>query len=182
MNYTIASLKERVDKLELQDSYGGLVLGAIVVLVLGLLVATYFTRGGGQLGTAENTSALTEQVSTPKTYKVASGESLSGIADKVYGDMAYWTVLARANNIVNPNLIFVDAQLTIPSKADAQKIQKEMTMTSYEVQTGDTLFVIAEKAYGDGYRWREIAWANQVGYLPNGNPLIFAGNSLVIPR
>ena len=182
MNDKITYWKEQANKFRLQDSYAGLVLGAIIVVVLGLLVANYFTRSRGQLGTAENTIALTEDIRAEKTHKVASGESLSIIADKVYGDMSYWPVLASKNNILNPDLIFVDAQLTIPSKPDAEKIQKELLMTIYDVQEGDTLFGIAEAAYGDGFRWQEIAWANKVGYLPNGNPLIYAGSSLVIPR
>lgn len=51
---------------------------------------------------------------------------------------------------------------------------------TYTVQSGDTLFLIAQKVYGDGDRWREIYEANrdQIG----GNPeQIQVGMVLVIP-
>jgi nucleoid-associated protein YgaU len=176
-------LKDYFNKLKLQESYASIVLGAIVVIILGLLIANYFTKGSGQIGTGLSTTQEAQQITQPnRTYKVAAGDSLSKISDKVYGDMQYWPVLARANNIGNPDVIYADAQLTIPAKADAFKMHAEMTMTSYQVHNGDTLFIIAQKAYGDGSRWQEIANVNNVGYLPNGNPLIFAGSQLTIPR
>jgi len=177
-------LKDYFNRLKLQESYASIVLGAIVVIILGLLIANYFTKGSGQIGTGiSTTNKETQQIAPPnRIYKVAAGDSLSKISDKVYGDMQYWPVLARANNIANPDVIYVDAQLTVPPKADALKIHEQMTMASYHVQNGDTLFVIAQKAYGDGSRWMEIATANNVGYLPNGNPLIFSGSNLTIPR
>lgn len=181
---TIATdLKDYFNKLKLQESYASIVLGAIVVIILGLLVANYFTKGAGQIGTGVSTTQESQQITQPnKVYRVAVGDSLSKISDKVYGDVQYWPVLARANNIVNPDLINADTNLTVPTKLEADKIQAEMTMTSYQVQAGDTLFTIAEKAYGDGSKWNLIATANDVGYLENGNPLIFAGGDLTIPR
>ena len=176
-------LKNYFNKLKLQESYASIVLGAIVVIILGLLIANYFTKGSGQIGTGVSTLQETQQVATPdKLYKVAVGDSLSQIAGRVYGDIQYRPVLARANNITNPDVISVDSNLTIPPKVEADKIQAEMTTTSYHVQAGDTLFTIAQKVYGDGSKWNLLATANSVGYLPNGNPLIFAGGDLTIPR
>jgi nucleoid-associated protein YgaU len=57
-----------------------------------------------------------------------------------------------------------------------------MTQTSYKVQSGDTLFTIAEKMYGNGSRWQAISKANNLGTLPNGNPLVFADSTIKIPR
>jgi nucleoid-associated protein YgaU len=48
----------------------------------------------------------------------------------------------------------------------------------YTVQSGDTLWDIAQRAYGDPYKWTEIAEANN---LVNPN-LIHRGNEFVIPR
>ena len=36
----------------------------------------------------------------------------------------------------------------------------------YEIEEGDTLFLIAEKVYGDGSAWPTLARVNNVGYLP----------------
>lgn len=53
-----------------------------------------------------------------------------------------------------------------------------ITGNSYTVQSGDNLWDIAVRAYGDGYRWVEIAQANNLA-----NPgLIFSGNVFTIPR
>lgn len=49
---------------------------------------------------------------------------------------------------------------------------------SYTIAEDDTLWDIAVRAYGDGYRWGEIATANSIDN-PN---LIYTGNSLSIPR
>lgn len=49
--------------------------------------------------------------------------------------------------------------------------------TSYTVVRGDNLWDIAVEAYGDGYRWVDIAEANDLA-----NPqIIHAGNILIIP-
>jgi nucleoid-associated protein YgaU len=55
---------------------------------------------------------------------------------------------------------------------------------NYTVVSGDTLWELADAAYGDGARWVDILNANadSVGYLPNGEQaLIFVGQTLLIP-
>lgn len=170
-----------------QENYASFILGAIIVVILGLLVANFITnRNGGTVDTQEADQMTAEeearQAGASKEYKVVQDDSLSKIAEREYGDKMMWPVLARANNIANPNIINVDATLKIPSKDDAGQIQKDMTATSYQVQKDDTLFIIAQKMYGDGSRWTVLDRANKVGRLSNGNPLIFEGSTLSIPR
>ena len=179
---SIGSIKKRVDSFKWQDSYAGLILGAIVVIVLGLLVANYFTKSRGQIGIGERTIDSEQNQTVSKSYKVVQGESLSIIAEKTYGSIDYWPVIARVNKIANPNLIYVDNEIQLPSKSEAESMKADMTAISYQVKEGDTLFIIAEKMYGDGSKWGQIASANKVGRLPNGNPLIFAGSTIRIPR
>lgn len=53
----------------------------------------------------------------------------------------------------------------------------------YTVQSGDTLWEIAEAVYGNGSEWTKILDANsdQVGFLPNGSQaLIIPGQILTI--
>lgn len=176
-----------------QENYASFILGAIIVVILGLLVANFITNRNKDIGStgSQTQSSVNENKDTTSAaqsdvknneYKVQANDSLSIIAEKVYGDKMLWPVLAQANNIKNPNLIYADTSLKIPSKEEAGKVQSAMSQTSYKVEAGDTLFKIAETVYGDGSRWRLIDSANKVGRLPNGNPLIFAGNTLVIPR
>jgi nucleoid-associated protein YgaU len=49
--------------------------------------------------------------------------------------------------------------------------------STHEVQAGDTLFAIAQRAYGNGNRWREIASANGIANPRKLQP----GTVLVIP-
>ena len=48
-------------------------------------------------------------------YTVQSGDSLSKIAEHFYGDAQKFTVIARANDIANPDLIKVGEELEIPA-------------------------------------------------------------------
>jgi len=48
-------------------------------------------------------------------YTVQSGDSLSKIAKHFYGDAQKFTVIARANNIANPDLIKAGEELEIPA-------------------------------------------------------------------
>lgn len=73
----------------------------------------------------------------------------------------------------------------IPQKVATEKAPTAMESTGqkiagtdYKIVEGDTLWDIAVRAYGDGYRWSEIATANSI---PNPN-LIYTGNSLKLPR
>ena len=67
------------------------------------------------------TAALVKQTAQPasRTYTVRSGDTLSGIATKFYGNPARWTWIYAANRskIHNPNSIYVGEKLTIPNHA-----------------------------------------------------------------
>jgi len=46
------------------------------------------------------------------------------------------------------------------------------------VQSGDTLFDIAQAYYGDGNEWQKIAQANGIDV---NKPIIVVGSKLIIP-
>ncbi len=67
-----------------------------------------------------------------------------------------------------------------PSPTETVSTDSDATITegTYTVAKGDSLWVIAERAYGDGYRWVDIAEANSLV-----NPdIIHPGNVLTLPR
>ena len=70
-----------------------------------------------------HTAALVTKAapSASRTYSVRSGDTLSGIARKFYGNSARWTWIYAANRskIHNPNVIYVGEKLTIPYHAPA---------------------------------------------------------------
>jgi nucleoid-associated protein YgaU len=52
--------------------------------------------------------------SRPKTYTVKRGDTLSGIAQRFYGDASKFRAIATANKIKNPNLIYPGQVLKLP--------------------------------------------------------------------
>ena len=122
----------------------------------------------------------------PKVYQVKEGDDLWKIAEKVYGSGYNWVDLAKANKLENPEVLFVNTKLNIPNvpvrtvtlKANQDVQPNPITGVSYTVQKGDYLWDIAVRAYGDGYKWVEIAKVNK---LVNPN-LIYSGNVLKLPR
>jgi LysM repeat protein len=88
-----------------------------------------------------------------------------------------WDVIAQANNITNPNTIYVGQELTIPGSAGSQGAAAETGAagpTTHVVQSGETLFRIGLRY---GLSWQVIAEANGI---TNPN-LITAGMVLTIP-
>lgn len=57
----------------------------------------------------------------------------------------------------------------------------DIKTNKYTVILGDTLWEISEGFYGNGRKWIEVAKANAVKYLMNGNPLIMPGQILNLP-
>ncbi len=107
------------------------------------------------------------------------------IAEKIYGSGYNWVNIAKENNLTNPNRLFEGQELTIPKvkviepeKVAGASEEEKIASESYTVTKGDCLWDIAVKAYGDGYRWVEIARENN---LSNPN-LIHPGNILTLPR
>ena len=169
-----------------QESYPSLILGAIILIILGLLVANFFSRRGDEeIGIGEQVEQTIEEAEPTEgsQYTIRENDSLSKISEAVYGEQDYWPQLAGINNISNPNRILVGNTLEIPAKDELEPVAVQETLaTTYVVQEGDTFFLIAEKVYSDGSRWGDLFRANGSRRLPNGNPLVFAGSTITIPR
>ena len=82
------------------------------------------------------------------------------------------TIKATPSPIASPKGTIASVETSDDSKAPEIK-----TGSTYVVVRGDNLWDIAVGAYGDGFRWKDIAEANQLL-----NPrVIHAGNILTIP-
>ncbi len=172
------------------ESYASLFLGVAVVVVAFVLIFSFLQSKSSSRKAAESTSTISNEevvnLTMPKSYTVKSGDYLWSIAEKMYGSGYNWVDIASANKLTNPNVVSVGTVLVIPDVKpriitiqNNQAIQPNpITGTSYTVVKGDYLWSIAVRAYGDGYKWTEIAKANNLA-----NPdLIFSGNVLIIPR
>lgn len=155
-------------------------LGALVIVIVGILVVNYFKDKKG-----ETIPAVATQASTTKEHTVTKGETLWSIAEDSFGSGYNWVDIKSANKL-NTETIEVGQKLTIPEVAAKKPTATKQTLTvttqktiagsTYTVQKGDTLWNISVRAYGDGYKWVSIAKAN---HLKNPN-LIHSGNVLTL--
>lgn len=179
------------EKLKLQESSVSLILGILVVIVIGALIFNFINRQRkpaqppAEVTTEEQTQAK-EEVSLPTKYTVLEGDDLWKISEKHFKSGYNWPDIARENNLANPDLIAVGMELSIPKvepkilPVTGVEVSQPVAVTesTYTVVKGDNLWEIAVRAYGDGFKWVEIAQANN---LANPN-LIHAGNVLTLPR
>ena len=171
------------------ESYTSLFLGAVVVVVALILVFSFLKGKTDQTQQTTSTSVTAEEQVVngkivPKTYTVKEGEDLWNIAQNLYGSGYNWVDLASENKLTNPSVIEVGAKLTVPNVKAKTPTGDEVAQvnsikgTSYTVVTGDYLWDISLRAYGDGFKWIEIAKANSI-VDPN---IIHPGNVLKLPR
>jgi nucleoid-associated protein YgaU len=201
------TLKNILKKIKLSEPTISTILGALVILVVGILIFNYFKAGQSQpeiLETAEETSVSPEeqeagvklvevekengQKEMAKIYKVEPGDYLSLISKKIYGTGQYWAVIAKENSLDNPDLLAVGQELRLPdlglemAQPAAPEVQNKPQATidgdKYTVVAGDHLWSIAVRAYGDGYKWTEIAQVNNLAH-PD---FLAVGQKLTLPR
>jgi hypothetical protein len=72
------------------------------------LIKTYFM--------SKNVVAAKRQSSFEASYTVAKGDTLSTIAQGLFGDMKKYTQIQSRNNLANPNFISVGQVLIIPNQ------------------------------------------------------------------
>lgn len=183
------------------ESYTSLLLGTIVVIIAVLFFGSLLKLKHTKDVTSTSTTLAPQEIQQnfgkdqQTTYTVQPGDDLWHIAVKMYNNGYAWTEIAKANNITSPGLIYKGDILIIPKLKDEQQIlsnknneqnfpeqqnssTEAITGTSYTVKQGDNLWAIAVRAYADGYKWTDIAKANQLA-----NPgIIHPGNVFKIPR
>ncbi len=184
------NLKKILKKIKMAESSISTFFGFMVVLIVGVLIFKYF-QGAGKTNLPVVNNNIANEVEQPqanlaegeKIHEIQEGESLWVIAEKYYGSGYNWVDIAKVNNLANPNLLAKGVKLIIPAVEKKMATVKEadpatITVNQYIVVKGDSLWSIAVRAYGDGYRWQELAKANNLK-----NPgLIHPGNVFTIPR
>lgn len=192
------TLKSALKSLKLNESTISMVLGAIVIVVVGLLVVNYF-KGldeGNTLPTGEQTESSEGPTVTREgqTYHVVQpNDNLWRIAERYYDSGYNWVDIAQANGLEHPGVIEVGQELSIPNVEPKQETvtvassnvlgnsmanASPISGATYQVIAGDNLWEIAVRAYGDGYRWVDIAKDNELVH-PG---IIHPGNILSLPR
>lgn len=128
-----------LEKLEAEVSSNqsklSLILGALIVLVVGILVFNYFNKNKSEIGPAQQTTQENADVSPnnlPGKYTVKEGDTLFIIAEKYYQDGSKFTEIMKTNNLANENYVEVGQVLDIP------KLAKAVTPTSTPEVTSPT--------------------------------------------
>ncbi len=178
--------------LKLSESYTSLFLGALVIVVAAFIGVSVLKNSNVNNTKQEVSSTSTVASVTPEKYTVKKGDSLWSISEKIYKSGYNWIDIAKTNNIANVGVIeegqvllipdvkpiIVDIEKEIPPQAITTQAEGAIFGNTYTVVRGDNLWDIAVRAYGDGYRWVDVAKANNLA-----NPdLIFSGNVFKMPR
>jgi nucleoid-associated protein YgaU len=186
-------LKKFLKTVKLSEQTVSTILGALVIVVIGIFIFNYFQKNQTQVTnkaaqTTDTSVKLVEEngemvpQGLPTTHTVVAGENLWTISLKYYGSGYNWVDIARENKLGNANKLLVGQELSIPKTAVKQVVEKkvdnQITDSSYTVSKGDSVWKIAVRAYGDGFQWVKIAEANN---LKNPN-IIVPGQVLTLPR
>lgn len=129
--------------------------------------------GNYRLEAHEDAAGAEEEDTEDVTYIVEPGDTLWSIAERFFGDGNRYKEIAELNNLADPNIIHAGQELVIQRVSDDEE---EPLPADYIVQEGDTLWSIAERAYGDGSKYTELAEKNGLG-----NPeLIYPGQRIML--
>ena len=143
-----------LSKEKTKDFIAGLI-ALIFVVSAGYLALNRFNDGETlDLGIGGQESAATVDADGDSSDTMTADGSVAGTTDS----MSYWI----ANDYS----------------------EGEIQTGSYTVVSRDTLWEIADAAYGDGSRWVDILNANadSIGFLSDGSQaLIYAGQTLLLP-
>jgi len=129
--------------------------------------------------------------SAGETYVVQNGDTLAGIAKRLFGSSRQWRALYEANRDIlrSPDMLAVGMELKIPAIEPEKKVEPEPApaeekepalegKTTHVVAKGETLWSISEYYFGDGSQCKKIAAAN-----PKLDPnRLRVGQVIVIPE
>ncbi len=182
---------------QLRDDDVVAVAGSLAWLALGYLAVSVVLRV--VLGTASSVTGgaawartglrITEPLTLPLVRHMVDGALAGtivltasfqpGLAAASSGEAATVSVVAPAHSRE-----IIDSVVPAPDSAPEQAT---LVATSYTVVSGDSLWAIAERLLGDGFRWTELWNLNQHRQMADGrtftNPnLIYAGWTLDLPQ
>ena len=181
-------LKQLLKTIKLNESMLSMAFGIVTVILIGVLVMRMYGSNKPTITSdADKTEIAVEKVGDVavetkedgKKYPtelvekvvVEKGDNLWKIAERTYGSGYNWVDIAKENGLKNANQVTVGQELKLPKTAvivvEQPKVAEKPTLPtiegdSYTVVKGDHLWSIAVRAYGDGYKWVEIAKANEI--------------------
>ncbi|MEZ4479914.1 MAG: LysM peptidoglycan-binding domain-containing protein [Dehalococcoidia bacterium] len=161
-------------------------LGASVVLRLLLGTASSITGGAAWARTGLR---VTEPLTLPLVRHLVDG----ALAGTIVLTASFQPGLAAASSGETATVSLIapthsrEVRESVATAPHSAPEQAALVATSYTVVSGDSLWAIAERLLGDGFRWTELWNLNQHRQMPDGrsftNPnLIYAGWTLDLPQ
>jgi len=158
-----------------------LIIGGLFVLALVFATYSYFNRS----------NTLDQDVKSGSTERTDEDKEASSLGDRL-------RELFGANKDEDTDIGGIGGPIDMADKEETStetfSVFEQWVATDYEqgditggvhkVESGDTLWEIAEAKYGNGAEWTKILEANSsdVGFLPSGQQaLIVPGQALVLP-
>jgi len=167
------------------------IAAGVLVVIAGFLVYNYFSRVGREAEpeVTEEAAIFEEgEINIPEPGEIAGESGEEGLVVREEAEAN-----EEANEDANEGETAEEteegsSEETTPTVAGTWAVRdlapNSIENGSYTVQSGDTLWEIAEARYGTGFDWGKILEANKdsVGFLPNGSQaLIEVGQTLVLP-
>lgn len=145
---------------------------------------TLWSIAESETGSGYNWAAIVEanQIADPNNVEEGTKLVIPEIASDSTAQASEAAEIAQSTPTASPTTIAQQPSPTV-TKAPTQVAQQapageRITGGEYTIRSGDTLWDISVRAYGDGYRWSELAKANNIQ-----NPdLIYPETELRLPR
>ena len=194
-----------------EDTFSTILGVIVVVLVAGMMINYFKAANlkiwkGSLLSDSQPSTTSTDDKKDTiggelSTYKVVKGDDLWHISEKHYKSGYNYVDIIKENKLAKDGRIYAGMELKLP-KVEAKKltvvekapklaikdnvvIEKKEAGTidadTYTTLKGDSLWTISVRAYGDGFKWTKIYWANRtvIGKNPS---LLFSGVKLTLPK
>lgn len=117
------SVKSTLKTVKLNESMISMILGAIVIVVAGLLILNYFNRQetgvtlptGEVAETTETGGTATRALDGETVHVVQENENLWKIAERYYNSGYNWIDIAEENNLTSGNDVVAGQEIRIPN-------------------------------------------------------------------
>jgi len=196
-------IKQILKFFKLNENTISTLMGGVVVVVIAGLIFNYFRTANlkswqGTLLSDQETATTVGDSQSDKviaTYTVVKGDDLWHIAEKYYRSGYNYVDIMKENKIIGAGVIVAGQELRIPKVEAKQstvfevnevmveapiKTSTTIAFGEYTTQKGDSYWSIAVRAYGDGFQWPKIYWANKSLF---SNPdMIYANTKISIPK
>lgn len=158
------------------DSLISMGLGALVVVVSGILLFNYFNNQAPQFLKEQGEKSASVSSTMPREIGKISVSNSPGATATVKPTATPKVTTAEAKPTATSTQ---SPKATTLAKAETTQPSESKTLpANYTVQSGDSLWKLSEKFYGTGYEWKKLASANNI----SGSYNIATGQVISVPR